>query len=363
MVELTLNDVETILFGCAILGTGGGGDLQRGLETVRSAVRDRIILMSVDELSDDDLVACPYFVGSVSPRDVNETQRRVGSPVLESFKLLERYMEKKFSAVFPTELGGGNTAAAFEVAARLNVPVLDADPVGRAVPEVQHTSFYLLEIPMTPFTICNYLGDKVIVDEVCCDEQAEEITRAIAVVSGGKVGVTSHPLKGSVVRKSIVKGTVSLAWQVGRARQEALQKGEDPVKAIAGVLDAKILFEGVADSDAVWEDKAGFTYGDMFFTGVGNFAGRKFRIWFKNENLIAWLDGQVCLTCPDLIIVLRAEDGSPVLNPHLKKKEHVFVLGVAASELWRSQRAIEVFGPRHFGFDFDAVLLKKEEGR
>jgi len=176
-------------------------------------------------------------------------------------------------------------------------------------------------------------------------------------VSEGKVGVTSHPLKGSVLKKSLVKGTVSLAWKVGKAREDALVEGKNPVEAIVDVLSATILFEGMAESDANWEDKDGFTYGEMHFAGVGPFKGRKFRIWFKNENLVAWIDEEVCLTCPDLIIVLRAKDGTPVLNPHLKENEHVVVLGVATNELWRSPKAIEIFGPRHFGFDFDEVLL------
>jgi DUF917 family protein len=358
MVELSLRDIEQILFGCAILGTGGGGDLQRGLETVRRTVKGKVVLMDVDEFGDDDLAACPYFVGSVSPTTrTKNLERRIESPVYESFKLLERYMGRKFSAVFPTELGGGNTAVAFEVAAQTGVVVLDGDPVGRAVPEVQHTSFYLLNVPMTPFTVCNHFGDKMIVEEVSSDEQAEQITRAVAVVSEGKVGVTSHPLKGSVLKKSLVKGTVSLAWKVGKAREDALVEGKNPVEAIVDVLSATILFEGMAKSDANWEDKDGFTYGEMHFAGVGPFKGRKFSIWFKNENLVAWIDEEVCLTCPDLIIVLRAKDGTPVLNPHLKENEHVVVLGVATNELWRSPKAIEIFGPRHFGFDFDEVLL------
>ncbi len=360
MVELSVKDIEQILFGCAVLGTGGGGDLQRGIETVRRSVKEKIVMLSVDEFDDGSLAACPYFVGSVSPSTgTKKLAKKVESPVVESFKLLERYMGKKFEAVFPTELGGGNTAVAFEVAARAGVAILDGDPVGRAVPEVQHTSFYLLGIPMTPFTVCNHYGDKLVVEEVCSDEQAEEITRAIAVLSDGKVGVTSHPLEGSVLRRSLVKGTVSLAWRVGKARDEAKESGKNVVEAIVNVLGAKVLFEGVAMNDVQWEDRGGFTYGEMFFEGVRSFEGKRFRIWFKNENLVAWIDDRVCITCPDLIIVLRADDGSPVLNPHLKRGEHVVVIGMTANELWRSNRAIEIFGPKHFGFDFDYVPFER----
>lgn len=136
MVVLSVKDIEQILFGCAVLGTGGGGDLQRGIETVRRSVKEKVVMLSVDEFDDDSLAACPYFVGSVSPlTGAKKLAKKVESPVVEFFKLLERYIGKKFEAVFPTEPGGGNTAAAFEVAARAGVAILDGDPVGELCPK------------------------------------------------------------------------------------------------------------------------------------------------------------------------------------------------------------------------------------
>jgi len=37
----------------------------------------------------------------------------------------------------------------------------------------------------------------------------------------------------------------------------------------------------------------------------------------------------------------------------------VTVIGVRAEKIWRTSRGIKLFGPRHFGFDFDYVPIEK----
>jgi hypothetical protein len=361
VIRLNLDDIKQILFGCALLGTGGGGDLQEGVKMVEE-VNAEVNMISLEELNEGDLVACPYFVGSVSPRDMIEKKkisRKITSPVLESLNILEEFMGKKISGVFPTELGGGNTAVAFQVAAMKNIPVVNADPVGRAVPEVQHTTFFLYDIPMTPFSLCNEFGDKIIVPEISCDEQAEEIIRSVAVASENRIGVTSHPLDAKILKKSIVANTLSKAWKIAKVREAALIKGEDPVAAVAKSAGGYVLFKGVALKDANWRDEDGFTVGDMYIEGVEKYKGRIMKIWFKNENLISWIDDIPYVTSPDLIILVHSEDASPVLNPHLKRKDKVSVIGIPSEPVWRSPRAIEILGPRHFGFDIDFIPVER----
>ena len=37
-----------------------------------------------------------------------------------------------------------------------------------------------------------------------------------------------------------------------------------------------------------WKDREGFMYGDTHVEGEGPDAGRRFRVWFKNENHVLW---------------------------------------------------------------------------
>ena len=64
-----------------------------------------------------------------------------------------------------------------------------------------------------------------------------------------------------------------------------------------------MLFRGLA-SALSWEEKDGFTWGEVEITGYDADAGATYRIWFKNENLMAWRDGAPDVTAPDLDLLL-----------------------------------------------------------
>lgn len=123
------------------------------------------------------------------------------------------------------------------------------------------------------------------------------------------------------------------------------------------------LFEGVASTDCKYEDRDGFTFGEMALRGTGVDRGARYRVWFKNENIISWRNGKVDVTAPDLICLLDIETREPILNPSLKKGQHVLVIGLPAPAIWRTARGIEAFGPRYFGFKVTFVPIEKRHRR
>ena len=76
-------------------------------------------------------------------------------------------------------------------------------------------------------------------------------------------------------------------------------------------------------------------------------------IELKNENLMAWRDGAVDVTTPDLVCVLDTATAQPLTNPLAEPGMALQVVGVPAPDVWRSERGLAVFGPRSFGFDVD----------
>jgi len=58
-------------------------------------------------------------------------------------------------ATIPVELGGFNTLAAVDVAARCNIPVMDADGAGRAVPEVHLKVYTIDSIPLASMVVAD----------------------------------------------------------------------------------------------------------------------------------------------------------------------------------------------------------------
>ena len=76
---------------------------------------------------------------------------------------------------------------------------------------------------------------------------------------------------------------------------------------------------------------------------------------------MAWRDGKPIVMPPDMIMFLR-EDGEPITNTELKEGDQVIVVAARAPEVWRCEKGLELFGPRHFGFDYDYVPVEELVG-
>lgn len=69
MKKLNKQDMIDILYGCAVLGTGGGGSLQDGLAMMEEdfAAGKELLLADLSEIPDDAYVATPYGCGAPLP--------------------------------------------------------------------------------------------------------------------------------------------------------------------------------------------------------------------------------------------------------------------------------------------------------
>lgn len=342
-------ELEDLIRGCAILGTGGGGSPQKGLAIIRADLNQgrKFKLASLDEIPDAAWTASPYMCGSVSPEGAD--QNGINEAFL-AFSALEEYLGRKFSASVPTEIGGGNTAVALSIAARKGIPIVDGDPAGRSVPELEHTTFYIQHVPIAPAAVASAKGDIVIIKQVADDFRAEAVVRAIAMASGDHVGVADHPLEGRSLKTSLIPDTLSKALAIGEAVRVARSSGNDPVEAAVCAGDGYLLFKGQV-TKASWKVESGFTVGELFILGQGDYQGHQYRIWFKNEHIISWLDGRPDVTVPDLICVLDPKTGEAITNPNCKEGMEVAVIGFPAPEIWRTSRGLEIFGPKHFGYE------------
>ena len=204
MKKLTLQEIKDTLVGCTILGTGGGGSLESGLEAVEKAwnAGHEFKLLSFDEINDDSYYANPYYCGSIVPK--GDTSQKRGDEIATSVKALEEYMGVQFEGLVSIEYGGGNTGAVMAAAARTGKYIVDADAAGRAVPELQFSTYYVTENPITPFSVGTSFGDMAIVTNVENDARAEALSRYMAIGSGGLVGMTDHPIKGDKLRHAVI---------------------------------------------------------------------------------------------------------------------------------------------------------------
>lgn len=360
MRNLNREDLINILYGAAILGTGGGGSLDEGIEMIDEALAagKTFTLASFDEMDPDDIIGTPYACGAISPLTEEEKRKYARLPETEEsfyimgMKQMEEYLGKEMKAVISTELGGGNTATALYCGAMSGKLIADGDPAGRSVPGLQHSTYYLNDVPMCPISVMNRFGEGAIITSVFDDERAEDLVRALAVVSQNTVAVVDHVNTAEVLKNAVIRGAISYSEAIGKAFLTARAEGGDFVSAVIEAGKGKPMFNGVVTKSS-FETRDGFTFGDTVIEGTGEYAGHTLHIWYQNENIISWLDDKFFVTVPDLICVFDLDEKMPQLNPYAREGENVSVICLPAPAEWTTQRGLEVFGPRSFGYDVD----------
>jgi len=317
----------------------------------------KLTVWSLDEFSESDFFASPYFVGSVAPPDPNKKRapKTVDDPVRVAFRLLEEKLGRKISATVATEIGGGNTAASLAIASKLGIPAADGDLMGRAGPELHQSTTHIFGVPMVPAGIASETGNEVLIGKASSIDDYEAIARYCSVVSGGHVAVVDSSLTIEDARKCIVKGTISKCIELGRIRREAVSKGKDPTLDIARSLDnGRVIFEGQV-SNYTWKDERGFLFGEVHVKGTESFSGMALRSWIMNEHIMCWINDKPAVMPPDLIAFLEPDTGYGITNDRLKEGMHVKVIGASIVAMWRKPKGLEFFGPRRFGLDYDYV--------
>jgi DUF917 family protein len=158
-------------------------------------------------------------------------------------------------------------------------------------------------------------------------------------------------MSGADAKRTAVEGTLSWARDLGgRVRRARTERGEDAIDGILDVTGGRSMFEGkIVDVERRTAD--GWVRGNVVIQGTGDDTCSELRIAFQNENLIAWRDGEVIATVPDLICIVNREDGDPITTEMLRYGYRVAVIGIPCSPLMRTPEALAVVGPPAFGYD------------
>lgn len=338
--------------GAAFLGSGGGGDPYYSLllgeaELARGSAFE---LVSLESLGDEALVVPCGWIGAPT---VSVEKLPSGREALAGLKRLEKELGRRIDAVLPIEIGGGNGLAPLMSAARLGVPVVDADGMGRAFPESQMAIFNIHGLSACPSVLTAACGSLNVI-ETDDNLTHERVARALSVALGGIAHMVEYPLTGAQAKAHAIGGSVSAAIGAGAAIRRAREKGEDPFEALYAALRDSGLYPfagGLFDGkivDLERETRGGFSVGRVAIEGFGG-AGRM-ELEFQNENLIARRDGEVLAMVPDLITVMDLETADSITTERLKYGQRVKVVGAAAPAMLREARALAFVGPAAFGF-------------
>ena len=363
-MKLARKDLEDLCRGAAFLGTGGGGDPYIGRLMVQQAMDlgKTVDIIDPSEVPDDALVIPTAMMGA--PTVLIEKLPR-GDEAILSLRRIETLLGRKAYATMPIEVGGINSTMPLVVGAYADLPVVDADGMGRAFPELQMETFAVYGIPGTPMAITNEYGDCAIV-ETHSNWMMEWIARGVTIRMGGASYIAEYVMNGADVKRTAVPNTLSLALKIGKCIREARQRHRDPFDALLELLPTtpysygRIIFKGKI-VDLHRETRAGFAQGRARIDGHDGFEG-VMEIDIQNENLVARQDGAIRAIVPDLICILDSETAEPITTEHLRYGQRVTVMGVTVPPLMRTPEALAIFGPRGFGLDEPYRSLQELSG-
>lgn len=338
--DVTAEWVEHVAVGGAVLGGGGGGSLDEGIEFGELAVEyGSPTIRSVFELDPSDVVLTVSGVGAPAATDSHVDP----ADYVRAVELVVDQLEAAgttVGALMTNEMGGFATVNGLLQSAVTGLPVVDAACNGRAHPTGPMGSIGLSQ---DESSLQAGVGGEPGTDdrhEVVVEAQLESAASTIrrtAEAAGGLVAVARNPVSAEYAKANAAVGVYKQAEAVGRAVQSA-SDGKNAAKDTADVLDGEVAVTGTVESREL-ETTGGFDVG----TAVVD--GHEMTLW--NEYMTLERDGDRLATFPDLITTLDNETGEPVSTAELSEGQSVAVVVAPASSLslGAGMRRQELFEP------------------
>ena len=357
MRTIGIAEIEDIALGASLLGAGGGGDPYVGKLVAIGAVREYgpVTLLDPQEVPDDALVIPIAMMGAptvLAEKGIGEREYRA------LYEMVCRFYGKKIYAFLPIEAGGVNSMLPIAACARLGLPLVDVDGMGRAFPELQMVTFTIGGISASPMALVDEKGNSVIFETIS-NKRTEELARSVTMSCGGSVSVSLYPLTGAQMKEYGVRNIVTRSQELGRAIRTVKDcAGQTPEERFLEFTGGFKLFKGKI-ADVLRETRGAFNFGKVVLEGIGEDRGRSAFVEFQNENLTATVDGTLMATVPDLICLVDAETFIPVTTDALKYGKRVLAVGLPCFPMWRTPAGLELVGPRYFGVDTDYIPLEE----
>lgn len=243
-------------------------------------------------------------------------------------------------------------------AARLGLPMVDCDGMGRAFPELQMVTFTIGGVSATPMALTDEKGNSVIFETIT-NQWTEELARSVTMSCGGSVTCSLYVMDGKTVKAYSVHDIVTRSEQLGKAIRNVKNATEGtPEESFLAFSEGIRLFKGKI-SDVLRTTDGKFNFGRVQLEGIGDYKGHHGEVTFQNENLCASVDGKILATAPDLICLVDTETFIPVTTDGLKYGKRVLVVGLKCYPMWRTPKGIELVGPRYFGIDADYIPVEE----
>ncbi|MDH5696059.1 MAG: DUF917 domain-containing protein, partial [Dehalococcoidia bacterium] len=209
-------EIEDIVWGSALLGAGGGGSPHDGLKLVKE-MKNEITLLDPADLPESANAVVVAGIGA--PKVMAE--KGFGPEAIFAYEAMKNVTAiggVSIDYLMPGEIGGLNTITPLYVASQKNVPVVDADGNGRAVPELATGLYPIYKIPTSPLVVANKAGDIIVayLADPLDTTAAETIARTAAVSFGMLAAFATWIASIATIKKYLVPNSVSKVEKIGK---------------------------------------------------------------------------------------------------------------------------------------------------
>ncbi|MBO8182504.1 MAG: DUF917 domain-containing protein [Archaeoglobus sp.] len=340
MIKISEEVVRKIAKGAEILGSGGGGQTYISeLMALQTLKEDKTThLIEAESVPNNALVLTVAMMGS--PLILKEKIPN-GLEARNVLKLLENYFGEETYAIVPIEGAGLNSLTSIVAGLNLGIPVIDADGMGRAFPELQMTTFHISGISITPMAISDEKGNTIFVDSIN-NEYGEWFARGVTRLMGGYSWISCYAMTGKELKKAAVKNTLSKAMEIG----EILLSELPPESKLERICE---FTKGAMQKGKV-ERVRRMKFG-KFYGGEAEIMGEeKTKIIFQNEYLVVENRSER-ISVPDIITLVDSFTLRPITTEEIRAGMNVYILTMPSDEKWKTEEGLNVVGPKTFGLD------------
>ncbi|GAU79930.1 DUF917 domain-containing protein [Fusibacter sp. 3D3] len=350
---VTKKDFEYIVMGGALFGSGGGGPVAAGMQIIQDILsyNKPVEIIQVKDLAEErnQSGAVVAFMGSPSAG--------AGGIDLETptnaFNALCNFKPLTYAMLI--ELGGGNSVVPMSVAVRKNIPIVDGDGAGRAVPKIQNTT-YAQVISPSPAALSNgkqsglpTVDNIILLKDLEPDEMADALEAyCLEILSmptfGQMGGLATYMMDSNDLPNAIISGTLTLSYYAGKAIVDALDSKVDPVPRVVELLtdQGKACYTfGIAQITQIIKPTDADADLDLGKVILEDSKGNTMILDYENENLFATLNGEIWAMAPDSICYIGNQGA--MSNVEIQVGDQVTILGISADAKMRVKSIVNSF--------------------
>lgn len=341
---VTIDMLDDIAAGAAFLATGGGGDPYLACLCAKEGLKQHgpAKLIAPENLDDDAFVIAVGAVGAPT------TSLELLPSVDEAARVVEAYgeiVDRKPDAIVSFEIGGANSLIPMVAAAALDIPLIDGDGMGRALPEATMMTYAIAGIAPTPAVGLDYAGNTQRFD-VANVQEYEPVIRRFAMERGGMAVSAEFGMSGAELKSCVVPRTVSLSVRLGHylrtGEGNAVERERELAALFAGSIygELELICSGLV-VDYSSKVIGGYDVGEALLQSAVEGAD-PITVAVKNEYLAVRQGGEMIACLPDLITIVDFETGWPINAERLRFGQRVGIFRIGAPAHYTTPQGLAV---------------------